>query len=379
MEFHIWDLERVNVKLNLYFIRLILEKLDKKFKTRQKAWVEIFKDKSIPFTTFKNILKESYSKDFFVQLDIYLKIIENIGISKEELEKNIISYKTSGGINFVENPILPIKINPVFDMILAHNIGDGTVINPKKGRLPYFGYRQFDEFYRVAYVRKLEFIFGKIKYKEDYFLKTTRPYCPASLSSLFFKYYNLKIEDFLSDRARIPPVVFGNRERILAFLIGMIIDEGHIDSTQIVINLKNKLLIEDLSKICDILEYKSRITQIKSEEEKGYWRIHILRVGMTKLWQDYLKLSKTYPIINLGWKGERIDKSFQIINRKIKNILGNQEEILKILKNEKLSVNQLADRISMTRQGVRYHIHNLINMGKIKIINKDELNWIYGV
>lgn len=379
MEFHIWDLQRVNIKLTIIFIKLINEKINEKFKTKQRAWSNIFEDKTVPFTTFKNILKESYSKEFFVPLEVYLKIIEKIEISKEELEKNIISYKTSGGTNYIEKPILPIKINPVFDMIFAHNVGDGTVINPKRGRLPYFGYRQFDKFYRIAYVRKLEFIFGKIKYKEDYFEKSTRPYCPSALSSLFFKYYNLKIEDFLSDRARIPEIIFNDKHRMMAVLIAFIIDEGYVDSTHIIINLKNKLLIEDLNKICNILGYKSKITQAKSDEHKDYWRLYILRDGMKKLWSDYLEISKKYLIIDLGWKGKKIENSFKINQREIIKTGGNRDLILGILKNEQLSVNQLADRVNMTRQGIRYHIHNLINRGKIKIINKDELNWIYGV
>ncbi|MBS3080145.1 hypothetical protein J4221_01620 [Candidatus Pacearchaeota archaeon] len=33
----------------------------------------------------------------------------------------------------------------------------------------------------------------------------------------------------------------------------------------------------------------------------------------------------------------------------------------------------------MTRQGIRFYIHNLINEGKIKIIDKNNPNWVYGV
>lgn len=376
--FHIWDLERVNVKIKESFLRSAREHLSKKFKTIAEAHKSVFNNKEIPFSTFKNMLKESYSKDFFVPLEFYIKLIENLGISKEELENNVLSYKTAGGVNYVESPILPIKITPLFDMLLAHNIGDGTVINPKKGRLPYFGYRQFDKFYRVSYVRKLESVFGKLKYKKDYFEESTRPYCPSSLSSLFFKYYNLKIEDFLSDRARIPKLIFDKgKESMLAVLIAFIIDEGHIDSTQITIGLKNKLLIEDLNQICLALNYKSKVTQAKSEERRFIWRLHILRKGMREFWQDYLILNKKYPVIDLGKKGEKIEDSFEIYNRKIIKTAGNRNLILDILRQESLSVNQLAVRLKMTRQGIRYHIHKLIKAGQIKIIDNSQLNWIY--
>jgi hypothetical protein len=379
MDFHIWDLDRVNIKLKSSFIYKINDRIQKKFGSKPKAYKKIFKNSEIPFSTFKNILKSSYNKYFFVSLKNYIKIAEKIGISKEELEENIISYKTAGGINYIETPILPIRINPVFHMVFAHNIGDGTVINSKKGRLPYFGYRQFNEFYRLAYIKKIEWIFGKIKFQKDYFKTSTRPYCPSVLSSLFFKYYNLKIEDFLSDKARIPNIIFQDKDSLLAVLIAFIIDEGNIDSTQITINLKNTLLIKDLKRICDILNYNSKITQGKKESENDYARLHILREGMKELYKNYLELNKIYPIIDLGIKGKRIESSFKIYSRMIYKTGGNRNLILEILKKEQMSVNQLAERINMTRQGIRFHIHKLLNDRKIKVIDNTKLNWIYGV
>lgn len=376
---HIWELERVHIKLKFDFLDLVNEHLFSKFKTKPKSYEQIFQNKEIPFGTFKNILKKSYAKDFFVPLKIYLKIINSLKISKYFLEKNIIAYKTAGGINYVENPILPIKITPIFDMILAHNISDGTVINPKKGRLPYFGYRQFDKYYRELYVKKIESVFGKIKFKERYFEKSTRPYCPPVISSLFFKYYKLDVTDFLSRTARLPKQIFDkSKEYLLAILLAFLIDEGHVDSTLVVIALKNKSLVLDLKKICDLLDYESKITY-RTGEYIDYGYLQILRKGMKKIYKDYLLLRKKYPVVDMGRKGKQIENSFKIYSRKIQRVKGNRELILKILKNEPLSVNQLAIRLYMTRQGIRYHIHNLIKDRKIKIINKNNPNWIYGV
>ena len=53
--------------------------------------------------------------------------------------------------------------------------------------------------------------------------------------------------------------------------------------------------------------------------------------------------------------------------------------IFKLLKKESLSVNQLAGRIQMTRQGIKYHMNNLIKEGKIRLINNSQSNWVYGV
>ncbi len=376
-EFNIWDLDRVHIKINDEILKRINKKISIKFKSKPKAYSKLFKSKEIPLATFKNILKKSYVKNFFVPLKIYLILINNLNISRKEFQKNIIAYKTGGGINYVKSPLLPIKINPIFDMILAHNISDGTVINPKKGRLPYFGYRQFDEHYRKLYIRKIENVFGEIAFKNKYFEKSTRPYCPPVLSSLFFRCYNLHEKSFLSRYARIPKeILFKNKYHLLAVLIAFIIDEGHIDSTLIIIKLKNKLLTSDLKRICDSLNYKSKIIYGKGKNE-DYGYLYILRKGMKKLYKDYLLLRSKYPVVDMGRKGKKIKDSFKIYSRPIVKVKGNKKIILGVLRIEQLSVNQLANRINMTRQGVRFHIHNLIKENKIKVIDKNNPNWLY--
>jgi len=378
--FDIWDLERVNIKVKEGFLDYINGNIFSGYKSKVDAYKNIFPNKKVPWVSFKNMLKKSYTRDFFVPLDIILIICNKLRIDKNLLQRNIVSYKTAGGINYIEKPILPIRITPVFHMIFAHNIGDGTVINPKKNRLPYFGYRQFDKFYRVGYVKKIEDVFGKIKFKEDYFESSTRSYCPSSLSSLFFKYYNLDVKGFDSLSSRIPRFIFEkDKDSLLAILIAFIIDEGHIDSTQITIVLKNKPLVGDLGLICKCLNYDYKITYRNNELYKEYGYLSILRGGMKKLYEDYLLLNRKYSVIDLGWKGEKIKNSLKIYKRKIFKVKGNQNIIFEILKKEELSVNQLANRINMTRQGVRFHIHNLLNDKKIKLIDKTKNNWIYGV
>jgi predicted HTH transcriptional regulator len=100
---------------------------------------------------------------------------------------------------------------------------------------------------------------------------------------------------------------------------------------------------------------------------------------MKKLYEDYKDLHKRYSVIDLGWKGEKILKSFKISERKIFKVKGNENLILEIMKENHISVNQLAAKINMTRQGVRYHIHNLLKQKKIRLIDYKQLNWKYGI
>ena len=228
-------------------------------------------------------------------------------------------------------------------------------INPKKGRLAYFGYRQFDNLFRELYIKKLEAVFGKIVFPREYYLKTTRPYCPPVLSSIFFKAYGLNERSFLSKSARIPnEILQKNREHLLAVLIAFIMDEGNIDSTMIAIRLKNPKLVNDLFRICKKLGYKTTASY-KGE----YGTVSILRSGMNEFFKDYKNIIKKYPEMTLGKMETRIEQSFRIYNRGIYKTKGNRDNIVKMIMNEDLTVNQIALRINMTRQGVRFHVNNL--------------------
>ncbi|MBI5222980.1 winged helix-turn-helix transcriptional regulator [Candidatus Micrarchaeota archaeon] len=110
----------------------------------------------------------------------------------------------------------------------------------------------------------------------------------------------------------------------------------------------------DLLKICEKLGYSATLT-IKEE----YGAISILRSGMKKFFEDYKLAVHKCPQLNLGKIETKIKNSFKIYNRPIYKTKGNKEHILQLIKNEDLTVNQIALRINMTRQGVRFHINNL--------------------
>ena len=101
-----------------------------------------------------------------------------------------------------------------------------VIKNPKKGRKPYFGYRQFNKKYRNLYIKKIESIFGKLMYESDYFndKNTTRIYFPVVGSDLMFGLYNFNINSFKTETTRIPEKILNKDWKYkLAFLIGIII------------------------------------------------------------------------------------------------------------------------------------------------------------
>jgi len=374
---NIWELgDKINVKCSREFIDYINNEIKLKFRTKRKIHQELNKRYPIPFSTFKDRMKRSYK--YFIDLEILLNLCELLKIPLETFQKNIIAYKTRSGWNYIEDPKLPIELNPLFDMLIAHHIGDGNPIDPKRNRKIYFSYRQYDDTIRKLYLHKVEALAGKISYRKiEYFKNTTQIYLPTVLANLFFNQYDLKYADFISDTARIPLPLFEKDWKCkLAFLLGLIIDEGYVDSTVLVIGLKNPNLIRDLKKLCESLGYTTTVTRRKNYEEYAY--IYILKKGMIKLWQDYLKLKKEFPQIDLGYKEEQIKDHLRITERKIKRIPGNKKIILDLLTKKELCVNDIAHTILMTRQGVRFHIHNLEKEGKIKIAGiKGGSNLVY--
>ena len=378
MELNIWELgNRINVRLDGEFYSTLKSMIKSRYCALEKFYVEFKKQYTISFSVLKDRLKPNYP--YFVNLEIYIAMCRIFEISLEAMQMHIVAYKTRGGGNYIENPILPIKITPIFDMLVAHHIGDGCLMNSSANRKDYFLYRQYDKQYRDLYIKKIESIFGKIHYKNDYInkTKTTQVYAPIVASELMYTHYRLSRRSFISETARIPEQIFEKDSDFkLAFLIGMIIDEGHIDSCLIVIRLKNQDLIKDLSKLCADLDYKKSV----KIENNGYACLYILSSSLDKFYKDYLVLLSIYPEADLGHKGLKLKEFIDRINKPKIYRPGNKEIILNILSQKDLTVNELATLMNMTRQGVRYLINQLVKEGKIKVKSIVKFaNWKYGV
>ena len=362
---NIWDLgKKINIKVKKEFIGLINKRIKEEFRTKRRVYTELIKFYHISFSTFKDRMKRSYK--YFIDLEILLNLCKLLDIPLDELQNNILAYKTRRGHNYIENPKLPVEITPLFDMLVAHHIADGNVVNPKNGRKPYFSYRQYDEKYRRLYIKKIESVFGKLNHNNSYLndKKITKIYFPVPCSELMFNLYNMDINSFKSKNARIPKEIFKkNWKHKLAFLLGIIIDDGSVDSSLIVIRLKNRELIKDLQKICIQLNYSTSFREAKDK----LFCLYILSKSLNKLYQEYNCLLGEYPEVNLGYKGQKIKEFINRINKPKRYIKGNKEKLLLELSKGDLTVNELALKLNMTRQGARYLIKELAKEDKIKV------------
>src|SRR3989339_316190 len=118
---NIWCLgTKINIKLTSSFIDLVNEKIKEKYITKRKVHKKLIGYYSVPFSVFKDRMKQSYN--YFVDLEILFNLCKILDIPLDKLQTNILAYKTRGGLNYIENPKLPIKITPIFDMLIAHFI-----------------------------------------------------------------------------------------------------------------------------------------------------------------------------------------------------------------------------------------------------------------
>jgi hypothetical protein len=264
-------------------------------------------------------------------------------------------------------------------MLLAHNIGDGNVVKGKGNRMPFFSYRQYNQYYKILYINKIEAVFGKLNYYNKNYANrnNTTVSCPAILSALIFKLYTLDTDSFKTEIARIPHELFvKDSKNKLAFLIGIIIDEGHVDSDSVIIIMKNQNFIKDLKILCDKLGYENTMRL----NDNNYGTIYILSKGLSKFYKDYLILLNEYPEVDLGYKGKLIEEFISRINKPKIYRPGNKSKIVNLLAHENLTVNELATRLRMTRQGARYLIHKLVKEDKVEVKSIVKFaNWKYGL
>ena len=154
-DINIWELgERINIRVNQEFLNIINHEIKRVFVTKANAHAALSLYHSLPIKVFCQNLKSSYK--YYIDLEIFLGLCTILNISRYELQRNIIAYKLRRSHNYISSPRLPIRISPIFDMLIAHHIGDGNVVDPKRNRRPYFSYRQFNQQNMHLYQKKLE-------------------------------------------------------------------------------------------------------------------------------------------------------------------------------------------------------------------------------
>lgn len=331
----------------------------------------------IPFSTFKGYLKPSHP--LFQDLHIMLKVCACLGVEKGELQENILAYRFKRSRIIIKNPVLPVKVIPLLPMLVAHMIADGNIQRRKDRTTLCFSYRQYDKIQRLLLIKKVEKIFGNLEYEKRYFEEGTRVTLPEVVTLITCQYYGLQDDSFLSTSATLPEKIVGSPPKhLLAVLIAFIIDEGHIDSSEIVIKLKNEPLVRQLGEICHKLGYENTVI---GADKRGMATVYVLRNGVQKFWADYLALKAEYPCVALGYREGKLASCISRFQKDWKSRGANQSKnaIIAELKRQPSTVWELAQKLDISRQGIRNHIMRLYSMGILERRKVKEAAFCYSL
>ena len=352
--------ERLAVSLPKEFYHILRERLSEK-NTRIGAFSKYLASK-LPYSHYyiNNCLKPSSQE--MIPWVIIREISQYTGMKLTELESKIVQYGLPRCRSPVINPQFPMVHTPIMDMLIAHVIADGCIVR-SQGRVPYVSFRQYNERFMECFRKQCECVFGKIP--SLYTGKDlTKTYLPGAPTQAIFSVSNLSEEDFFSKKAPMPMYIYDlSRKNQFAFLLAFVFDEGHVDSSNIVIRLKNKNLIQGLNRIAKNLEYETTITSYQN----GMHQLYLRSASLECFYNEYIQLKETYDCIDLGYKEDLLLDNLTRMRKRRSQAISTKRRILQSLekKNQK-TVNQLAKQLYFTRQGIRYNIQTLMKQGKIQ-------------
>ena len=293
-----------------------------------------------------------------IPLWVVLELSKITGISIEEIQSNVISFRSGGSGGVIYNPKLPIKITPELESIIFHIFGDGSAGNftPSFCQKNPIANRQF--------LLKLKNCFG------DFDESIPQEYCirfPKAITDILAHFYDIK--SYHSDKIIIPSRIYEtNKLSRLACITAFILDEGTIRDV-ISISSKNRLFLSNLIDLMKSCGYGCK--EIKPHKPSNTFYLNMANVSIEKFYQDYSELIKEFPTCGLANKHDRL--AYIISRRKNKSVIINiDEEILNVLENEKLTTKQVSEKLGFANCTILHHLEKLYKDGILTREPKDK-------
>ncbi len=357
MEIHLWGCYKPN-KISVDLKKSLKDKINVKIKK------EIYKIsdklKIAPARLYEYFIWQISP----IPLDVLLDIAKIYEIPFKDIEKNIIFYKQMFVPikNSIKIPRLPIKINPYLTSIVANLFFDGSV--PKDGKGTY--YNQKNKKIMSDFINKIKSVFGEVQYslKLDH-RGVLKCRFPRLIGEICRSIYNVR--SFGTFDSRVPDKIFNmSRNHKIAFVLTGILDEGSITyDGQIIFGVSNKLLCEDVKKLC--YEIGLETTKVTRKSKSNHYYFYIK--SQDKLLELINLINKNYPIISLNYKEERLKCYFEIKKhpglRTKKGGDSRKKRILEALKKGEKSINQLSVKLLIPPKSLRRHLNFLLNKNKV--------------
>jgi DNA-binding MarR family transcriptional regulator len=299
----------------------------------------------------------------FMPLSLLFELVKLNKININKLQKDVISYRSGGKGLIINKPILPIKVTPELDSILIHLFGDGAAGD----FTPSYTQKNRDSF--DNFINKLENCFGKFE-KSIYFTQGKHQIkFPKAITDILTKYYS--IISYRSYKSEIPKKILERKDKRfkLACIISFIVDEGNIRDV-ISLYSVNKVLIGGVRQL--VLDCSYNCSDIQFNEKANSYLFTLSTKDIEEFYKDNQKLSKEFFTCNLSFKEENI--RFIIKRRDKKNPKDSkitEELILDLLKNNKLSAQQISKEMNYAYCTI---VHHLSKLEKNKIIKRTKIS-----
>lgn len=295
----------------------------------------------------------------FMSLPLVFELTKLNNIRMEDLQKNVISYRSGGKGLIITNPLLPIKVTPELDSVVIHLFGDGAAGD----FTPSYTQKNKDSF--ENFIKKLNNCFGKFE-NSIYFTQGKHQIkFPKAITDILTKYYS--IVSYKSHDSEIPQKIFKRKDKKfkLACIISFIVDEGNIRDIVSLYSV-NKLLIGGIRQL--VLDCGYNCSDIQFNKQANSYLFTLSTQDIEKFYQDIQKLSKEFPTCNLSFKDCEI--KFILDRRTKKHPKDSQitdKLIVDLLKNNNLSAQQISKK---TKYAYCTIVHHLSKLEQDKIIRR---------
>jgi len=256
-----------------------------------------------------NNIKKIPSNIIFKLIAFIEEKVLNFDFSLLELENKVIAYKSYHGkqiLPFFQNQRkLPIKINPEFESILFHLLGDGYVAEIGSSE-----YTQVNLKGGKNFLCKLFHVFGYFDLPDNA-LEKGRVYISKTLIKIIVNYYGFKTEQFKWDKSKLPVICFNRNEAFkLAGLISFIVDEAHVGKSGITIYSSNKVLLSQIRQLAYDLGLESSEIKLKpgKNSTKDSFRFYLYKRSVKKLFIQSKRLEEDYSSCNFAQKEAKISQ-----------------------------------------------------------------------
>ncbi len=341
--------KKLNCK-NYFDLSLIInKKFKKKFNGGDlKYWVEGEKlDKRTGVTHKK-----------FMPLWLLSFLVGIIDKDINDFQDKIISYRCGGKGLIINEPKLPINVNPELDSIVTHLFADGAAGDYTPS------YTQKNKHSFENFIKKLENCFGKFD-KSIYFTQGKNQIkFPKAITDILSKYY--KISSYSTYEAEIPKEILEAEDlkRKLACIVSFIVDEGYVRDVVVLYSANKKLLfgirqlVLDCGYICSNLQYNQRARS---------YLFTLSNKTLGRFYYDVLQLSKKFLTCNLSFK----DNSVKFILQVIKNENPRDSKITcslitSTLKEKELTAKEISRLTSYAYCTILHRLQDMLSKGIVE-------------